>query len=86
MSSLSLVTHILPKKKKKKEKKKSIHTETTSTFLAQFLASWQNGDGLIWCMAITFFAFSAGHNKFYIEKRLHFVSQWPNYGEMMAQL
>lgn len=30
------------------------------------------------------FAFSAEHNKLYIEKWLHFISQCPNYGKMMA--
>lgn len=54
--ALLLVTHILLKQKK--ERKKSIHAETTSTFLAQFLTSWQNGDSLIWYIVIIFFLLS----------------------------
>lgn len=48
-----LVTHILPVQKERR-RKKSIHRQgSTSTFLAGFLPSWQNGDSLIWYMAIT---------------------------------
>lgn len=77
----------------KRKKKTSIHSqESTSTFLARFLTSWQNEDSLIWYMAIkillsqqsiTNYILKNGYTLFH--NALIMARWWLNY-EKMASL
>lgn len=90
MGSHLLMTHIFPEQKKEKT---SIHSqESTSTFLARFLTSWQNEDSLIWYMAIkillsqqsiTNYILKNGYTLFH--NALIMARWWLNY-EKMASL
>ncbi len=76
------MTHIFPKQKKEK----NIHSQPRKYFYflgsdSHILTEWGQSN-LIY--GDKNFAFSAEHNKLYIEKWLHFISQCPNYGKMMA--